>query len=135
MNQLYVYIIPSLLDLPPTPSIAPIWVVTQHQAELPLPYLRFPVVIYLHMVVYICWASLVAQLVKNPPATAGDPSSLLRSGRSPGEGIGYPSQYFWASLVAQMVKHLPAMWEIWVQFLGWEDPLREGMATHSSILA
>jgi len=34
-----------------------------------------------------------------------------------------------------MVKDLPAMWEIRVQFLGWEDPLEKGMATHSSILA
>ena len=34
-----------------------------------------------------------------------------------------------------MVKNLPAMWETWVQSLGWEDPLEEGMATHSSILA
>ena len=41
----------------------------------------------------------------------------------------------WASLVAQMVKNLPAMWTTWVQSLGWEDPLEEGMATHSSILA
>ena len=40
-----------------------------------------------------------------------------------------------ASLVAQLVKNLPAMWEIWVQSLGWEDPLEEGMATHSTILA
>ena len=41
----------------------------------------------------------------------------------------------WASLVAQMVKNLPAIWETWVQSLGWEDPLEEGMATHSSILS
>ena len=41
----------------------------------------------------------------------------------------------WASLVAQMVKNLPAMWETWVRSLGLEDPLEEGMATHSSILA
>ena len=34
-----------------------------------------------------------------------------------------------------MVKNLPAMWETWVQTLGWEDPLEKGMATHSSILA
>ena len=40
-----------------------------------------------------------------------------------------------ASLVARMVKNLPAMQETWVLFLGWEDPLEEGMATHSSILA
>ena len=38
-------------------------------------------------------------------------------------------------LVAQTVKNLPAMQETWVQSLGWEDPLEEGMATHSSILA
>ena len=36
--------------------------------------------------------------------------------------------------VAQMVKNLPAMQWTWVQFLGREDPLRQGMATHSSIL-
>jgi len=34
-----------------------------------------------------------------------------------------------------MVKNLPAMWETGVRSLGWEDPLEEGMATHSSILA
>ena len=38
---------------------------------------------------------------------------------------------FWrASLVSQLVKNLPAMRETWVQSLGWEDPLEEGMATH-----
>ena len=40
-----------------------------------------------------------------------------------------------ASLVVQMVKKLLAMQETSVQSLGWEDPLEEGMATHSSILA
>ena len=40
-----------------------------------------------------------------------------------------------ASPVAQIVKDLPAMWETWVQPLSWEDPLEEGMATHSSIFA
>ena len=40
-----------------------------------------------------------------------------------------------ASPVAQMVNSLPAMWETWVQSLGWEDPLEKEMATHSSILA
>ena len=34
-----------------------------------------------------------------------------------------------------MVKNPPAMQETWVQFLGWEDPLKEGLANHSSILA
>ena len=37
--------------------------------------------------------------------------------------------------MAQRLKRLPAMWETWVQSLGWEDPLEKGMATHSSILA
>ena len=41
---------------------------------------------------------------------------------------------YWASLVSQMVKNPPAMQETWVLFLGWEDPLEEGMATHSRIL-
>ena len=36
--------------------------------------------------------------------------------------------------MAQMVKSLPAMQETQVQFLGREDPLEKGMATHSSIL-
>ena len=40
-----------------------------------------------------------------------------------------------SSLVAQMVNNLPAMQETWVQSLGWEDTLEEGMATHSSIFA
>jgi len=55
--------------------------------------------------------------------------------RSSGEGIGYPLQYSWTSLVAQTVRNTSAMREIWVQSLSWEDPLEEGMATHSSILA
>ena len=41
----------------------------------------------------------------------------------------------WASLIAQLVKNLPAVQETLVRFLGWEDPLEKGMATHSSILA
>ena len=41
---------------------------------------------------------------------------------------------FWASLVAQLVKNLSAVQETPVQFLGQEDPLEEGEATHSSIL-
>ena len=41
----------------------------------------------------------------------------------------------WASLVAQLVKNLSAMQETWVRSLGWEDPLKEGIATHPSILA
>ena len=40
-----------------------------------------------------------------------------------------------APLVAQMVKNPPAVQQTWVQSLGWEDPLEEGMAIHSTILA
>ena len=40
-----------------------------------------------------------------------------------------------ASLVAQLVKNLPAMQGTWVRSLGWEDPLKKGEATHSSVLA
>ena len=66
---------------------------------------------------------------------AGDPGSIPGSGRSPGEGIGYPLQYSWASLVAQLVKNPPAMRETWVRSLGWEDPLEKGTCTHSVMLA
>ena len=40
-----------------------------------------------------------------------------------------------ASLVGQLVKNPRPMWETWVLFLHWEDPLEKGKATHSSILA
>ena len=42
--------------------------------------------------------------------------------------------YQWSSLIAQLVKNPPAMQEILAQFLGQEDPLEKGQATHSSIL-
>ena len=72
---------------------------------------------------------------KESACNAGEPDSVPRSRSSSREGIGYPLQYSWASLVAQMIKNPPTMWEAWVRSLGWEDPLEEGMATHSSILA
>jgi len=65
---------------------------------------------------------------------ARDPGLIPGSGKSPGEGIGYSLQYSWASLVAQTVKNLPAMQDTWIRFLGWENPLEEDTATHSSIL-
>ena len=45
---------------------------------------------------------------------SGDPGSTPGSGRSAGEGIGYPLQYSWATLVAQLIKNPPAVWETWV---------------------
>ena len=72
---------------------------------------------------------------KESACNAGDTGSIPELERSAGEGIGYPLQYSWAFLVAQRVKNSPAMRETWVQFLGWEDPLEKGKATHSNILA
>ena len=46
----------------------------------------------------------------------------------------YPLHILGTFPVAQTVKNQPVMQETWVQSLGWEDPLEEGMATHSSIL-
>ena len=94
----------------------------------------------------------------------GDLASIPGLGRSPGEGKGYPLQYYGlensvdciargvaksrtrlsdfhfhihigTSLMAQTVKNLPAMRESWAQSLGLEDPLEKRMATHSTILA
>ena len=76
---------------------------------------------------------IIHQLVKN--LLTEDLISIPGSGRSTGEGIGYPFQYSWASLVAQLLKNPPAMWETWVQSLGWQDPLKKGIATHSNIVA
>ena len=64
---------------------------------------------------------------KESTCNAGDPGSIPGSGRSAGDGIGYPLQYSWASLVAQLVKNLPTMWETWIRSLGWEDPLEKGL--------
>ena len=51
--------------------------------------------------------------------------------------VDYPSfrDMTWASRLAQLVKNPPAMQETLVQVLGQEDPLEDGMATHSSVLA
>ena len=65
--------------------------------------------------------SLVVQWLRLCTSTAGG------TGLIPGQGTkGFP--------VAQLVKNPPAMWETWVQSLGWEDPLEKGNTTHSSIL-
>ena len=75
-----------------------------------------------------------------PPCSVHQSMEVLSTwipglGRSAGEGIVYPLQYSWASLVAHLVKNPPAMWETWVQSLGWEDSPGEGKGYHSSILA
>ena len=76
-------------------------------------------------------ASLIAQLVKNPPSMQKTLVQFL--GQE--ERICYPLQYSWAFLVAQLVKNPPTMQEAWVWSLGWEDPLEKAKTTHSSILA
>ena len=76
-----------------------------------------------------------SSVCKESTCNAGGPGSVPGSGRSAGEGIGYPLHYSWASLVAQLVKNPPAMRETWVRSMGWENPLEKGKATHSSILA
>ena len=68
------------------------------------------------------------------PIVLNIPGSIPGSGRSAGEGIGYPFQYSWASLVAQLVKNPPAMQKTWVHSLGQEDPLEKGMSSHGVFL-
>ena len=72
----------------------------------------------------------VDQMVKKESACdAEDPGLIPGSGRSPGEGIGCPLQYYWASLVALMVKNPPAIRKTGVWSLGWEDPLEKQIHT------
>ena len=80
-------------------------------------------------------ASLIAQLVKNLPATQETPVQFLGQEDPLEKGLGYPLQYSWAFLVAQLVRNLPAMQETWVRPLGWKEPLEKGKATQSSFLA
>ena len=94
----------------------------------------------MHVLSLFCWIFYTlgfpdSSVGKESACNAGDPSSIPGSGRSPGEGTGYPLQDSWASLVAQLVKNPPAMRETWVQSLVWEDPLEKRKATHSRILA
>ena len=70
------------------------------------------------------WGFLDSSVGKESACDAGGPSSIPGSGRSAGEGIGYPFQYSWAFLVAELVKNPPAMRETWVRSLDWEDPQR-----------
>ena len=80
-------------------------------------------------------ASLIDQLVKNPPAMEETPVQDSWIRKIPWRRDRLPTPVFLAFLVAQLVKNSPAMWETWVRSLGWEDPLQKGRATNSSILA
>ena len=69
----------------------------------------------------------------SPPGSSAQ-ATVLSGLPLPSPVVGYPLQYSWASLVAQLVKNPPAMWETWIQSLGWEDPLEKGKATYSCYL-
>ena len=81
------------------------------------------------------WSFPDSSVGEESACNSGDPGLISGSGRSSGEGIGYPLHYSWASLETQLVKNPPAMQETWVWSLGWEDTLEKGKATHSSTLA
>ena len=74
---------------------------------------------------------------KESACSVDDLGSTPGSGNSPGEGLGYPLHHSRILGLPRWlrVKNPPAMQESWVRSLGWEDPLEEGMAIHSSILA
>ena len=79
--------------------------------------------IYKSLILSLSFVFHDSSVGKESTCNAGDPGSISGSGRSTGEGIRYPLQYYLASLVAQLVKNPPAIRETWVQSLGWEDPL------------
>ena len=93
----------------------------------------FTVIFFFGQLTKLCFPD--RSVDKESACNVGYPCLIPGLERSPGEGIGYPLQYSWASLVAQTLKNPPAMWETWIWSLGQEDPLEEGMATHSSIFA
>ena len=74
-------------------------------------YLYTQMCVYIYIYIYM---GLPCSAGKESAFYAGDPSLIPGSGRSCGEGIGYPLQYSWASQVAQMEKKLPVIWETWV---------------------
>ena len=105
---------PSPGDLP-HPGLEPVSPVSpaSRADSLPLSQWGNP---YLRALSINCKGFPDSSVGKESACNAGDPGLIPGSGRSPGEGIGYPLQYSWASLVAQLVKNLPAMWETWTMF-------------------
>ena len=77
-------------------------------------------------------ASLVTQLVKNPPTMQETLVWLLGQEGTLEKGLAHSTPVFLGFPVAQMVQNPPAVRETWVLPLGWGDPLEEGMAIHSS---
>ena len=78
----------------------------------------------------LLWGFPHSSVGKESACNAGDPGSIPGSGRSPGEGIGYPLQYSWASLVAQLLKNLPAgVQPRWIQGIRSGDGVGEDQET------
>ena len=73
-------------------------------------YSRFLLLTILYIAMCI-WGFLGSSAGKESAHNAGDPSLIPGLGRSPGEGVGCPLEYYWISLVAQIVKNSPAMRE------------------------
>ena len=74
----------------------------------------------------ISGASLVIQLVKNPPAMRGTWVQSLGQEVPREKGYRLPTSVFLGFPVVQLAKNLPTKWETWVQSLVWEDPLKKG---------
>ena len=72
---------------------------------------------------------------KESACNAGDPGSIPGLGLIPWRMDRLPTPVFLGFPDGSELKNLPVTWETWVQFLGWEHPLEEGMAIHSNILA
>ena len=79
------------------------------------------------------WASLVAQLVKNPPAIQETPVQFLGQG-DPLEKKQAIHSVFYGFPGSSIGKESAFKWKTWDRSLGWEDSLEEGMVTHSCIL-
>ena len=106
--------------------------ITAVQQSDPVSYIHIYICVYIYVHKYMGFPG--SSGVKESTYNAGDPSSIPGSGKIPWRRGRLPTQYSWASLVVQRVKNLLAMWETWVESLGQEDPLEEGMATHSAFL-
>ena len=88
--------------------------------EVPKIFIYTPKIDYSRQISFIACPSFPHSSDGNESTcNVGDSGSIPGSGRSAGEGIGYPLQYSWASLVAQLAKTLPAMQETWVGKIPW----------------
>ena len=85
--------------------------------------------------IHACWGFLGSSASKESACNAGDSGLIPGLGSSPGEGIGYPLQLFLGFPGDSDSKESTCNVGDLGSIPDWEDPLEEGMATHSSILA